>query len=147
MRLYLSANSKKHVGYTPDWLKVSFEENGIEYDLFLDIQGETDYDKNTLCCRCKGELIPWVLWDLEEGDDIDLSELSEEEMNERFPAQRIAEIICNSEYYEVGIYPVDNFELAESDKLTECHGRIEIYIDENHYYEKEFDFEVELNIY
>ena len=144
MRLYLSANSKNQVGYTPDWLKVSFKENEKKYDLVLDIQGETDYDANTLCCRCKGELTPWVLLD-NDGDDMDLNELPEEEVNMKFPPERIAEIICNSEYYEVGIYPVNNIEAAYDDILTECHGSIEIYVDENHYYEKEFDFEVELN--
>ena len=44
MRLYLSAKSKSHSGYTPDWLKVSYTEDGIDYDLILDIQGDIDYD-------------------------------------------------------------------------------------------------------
>lgn len=144
MRLYLNANSKNQVGYTPDWLKVSFKENGKDFDLVLDIHGEIDYDANTLCCRCKGELIPWVLWD-NDGNEIDLNGLPEEEVNMKFPLGRIAKLICNSEHCEVGIYPVNNIEAAYDDILTECHGRIEIYVDENHYYEKEFDFEVELN--
>ena len=28
MRLYLSAESKNNIGYTPDWLKVHYKENG-----------------------------------------------------------------------------------------------------------------------
>lgn len=151
MRLYLDSKSEKNIGYAPDWLKVSYEKDGNPMVLTLDVQGEIDYTPNTLSCRCKGELIPWVLYDCATGDETDLSTLSEEEIEAMFPNDKIAEILSANDIYEVGIYPVDDrdeiFELAEEDVLSSCEGHIEIYIDENNYFEKDFKFEVELNIY
>lgn len=146
MRLYLDAKSKNNVGYTPDWLKVEFEKDGEVCSLVLDIQGDDDYDNTRLSCRVKGELIPWVLWN-EDGDEINLYEWSQEDVDAMFSDEQVAQIICNSEYFEIGIYPTDdNFEKAEDDILSECNGLVEIYIDEDHYYSKEFEFETELNL-
>ena len=96
-------------------------------------------------------MIPWVLYDLNEGDEFDLSTLSEEELECAWPDERVAEIISNSSWYEVGIYPTDDndetFESAKEDSLVNCEGRVEIYIDENNYFTKDFEFETELNIY
>lgn len=147
MILYLSAESKNKIGYTPDWLKVMYEE---KYDLVLDIQGWIDYDRDALSCRCKGDLIPWVLWNLETGDEIDLSSMDEEEVEAMFPDKRIAEIICNSDTFEVGVYPVDdsdeNWELVKNDVFSDCQGSVEIYIgDEDCYYTKDFKFDVEVD--
>lgn len=151
MRLYLSAESKQNIGYTPDWLKVDYNKDGKNFTLTLDIQGEIDYDPHALSCRCKGELIPWVLYDLDEGDEINLYEMSEEEVDELLPDTTVAEIINNSETYEIGIYPVDDsdevFELAEEDVLTNCEGCFEMYIDEDNHYNIDFKFDTELNIY
>ena len=151
MRLYLEAKSKNDVGYTPDWLKVSYQENGQDIELTLDIRGEIDYNPHTLSCRCKGDLIPWVLWNCETGEEIDLSSLPEEEVEVILPNKRIAEIICDSDTYEIGIYPVNDndetFELAKEDELTGCMGLIEIYAGIEHRYAKGFKFNVELNIY
>lgn len=151
MRLYLDAESKQKIGYTPDWLRVQFNQDGKEFALTLDIQGDIDYFTDTLSCRCKGDLIPWVLYDLETGDETDLSTLSADEIESIWPDERVAEIIRNSNCYEIGIYPVDDneeiFELAEEDDLTNCEGRVEIYIDEDNYFTKDFEFDVELNIY
>lgn len=150
MRLYLYGKSKYNIGYTPDWLKVYYyEEDGQMFELVLDIQGSIDYVKDSLNCRCKGDLIPWVLWNCETGDEIDLYELSEEEIEIKFPDKRIAEIICNSDTFEVGIYPVndDVYEEAMTDVLTDCEGKFEMYIGEEDLdYEKEFKFDVELNL-
>lgn len=148
MRLYLDAKSEKNLGYTPDWLKVTYEENGTMLELTLDIQGSIDYKKDKLSCRCKGELIPWVLWNCETGDEIDLSLLTEEALEIAFPSKRIAEIVRDSKTYEIGVYPVDeNFDLAENDVLSDCEAYFEMYVDEHRYYKKEFKFETELNIY
>jgi hypothetical protein len=151
MRLYLSAESKQNIGYTPDWLKVCFNQDGKEFELTLDIQGTIDYSPDTLSCRCKGELIPWVLWDLDTGDETDLSSLSTEELECIWPDKKIADIVCNSRTYEIGIYPVgDNdevFELAEKDVLTNCEGCFEMYVDEDNHYNVDFKFNTELNIY
>lgn len=43
MRLYLNAESKNEISYTPDWLKFSYKENGENFELTLDIQGEIDH--------------------------------------------------------------------------------------------------------
>lgn len=151
MRLYLDADSKNNIGYTPDWLKVRYFEDGNEMELTLDIRGEISYQKDRLHCRCKGDLTPWVLWNCETGEEIDLSSIDEEEVEEMFPDKRIAEIINNSNTFEIGVYPVDDsseaFELAEDDKLTNCEAFFEIYVDKDNYYEKEFKFDAELNVY
>ena len=151
MRLYLSAKSMLNIGYTPDWLKVTYEQNGKDFELTLDLQGITDYSSDTLDCRFKGELIPWVLYDLETGDETDLDTLSEEERESMFSDKKIAEILYNNANYEIGIYPIcdtdEELALAEDDKLTDCEGSFEIYIDEEHQYAKDFKFETELNIY
>lgn len=150
MRLYLSAKSKLNIGYTPDWIKVTYEQDGKDFELTLDIQGTIDYSPGSLDCRCKGELIPWVLYDLETGDETDLYSMSDEEIEDMFPDKRIAEIICNSANYDIGIYPIcdtdEEFALSENDKLTNCEGCFEMYIDEEHCYTKDFKFEAELNI-
>lgn len=148
MKLYLDAKSKNNIGYTPDWLKIDYEENDCCYTLTLDIQGDIDYDKNTLSCRCKGDLIPWVLDDNENGDEYDLSEVDEDELESIMPFEKIISIIENGTNYTVGIYPVfeKDFDLAEDDELSDCHGSINIY----HYgkeIKKDFVFETELNIY
>jgi hypothetical protein len=151
MRLYLSAESKQNIGYTPDWLKVQFNQDGKEFELTLDIQGTIDYSPDTLSCRCKGELIPWVLWDLDTGDETDLSSLSTEELECIWPDKKIADIVCNSRTYEIGIYPVcDNdeiLELAKEDVLTNRKGCFEMYIDKDNQYNVDFEFYDELNIY
>ena len=151
MRLYLSAESKNNIGYTPDWLRVTYEEDGQNYELTLDIQGTIDYEKECLSCRCKGDLVPWTLLNCETGNEMDLSSLSEDEIDIKFPNKRIAEIIRSSNSYEIGIYPVNDdeetFELAERDILSDCSGLLEMYIDENHYYEINFQFNVDLNVY
>ena len=154
MRLYLEAESKNRVGYTPDWLKVTFYENGKQMELTLDIQGDIGYDDKSLSCRCKGDLIPWALCNCESGDEFDLYSLADKEIDSMFPDERIARIICESEDYEIGIYPVTNgdsddeeiFRRAEEDELSNCNGFIEIFVNDK-WYEKEFEFETELNIY
>jgi len=147
MRLYLNAESKKGIGYTPDWLKVSYKEEGQEFDLTLDIQGEIDFEDNGLNCRCKGDLIPWTLCNVETGTEEDLSELSEEESVNRFPVKRIAEILQTGTSFVVGVCPVgddDAFEEAEDDVLNNCTGSCELYDGENDC-EISFEFETELN--
>lgn len=148
MRLYLDATSKKNIGYIPDWLKITYKEENKEYEITLDIQGDIDYDRNCLSCRCKGYLIPWTLYDCVSGDEIDLSELSEAEVDKMFPIKKIADIFTIGTEFRVGIYPADdskkNLKLAEEDVLSECTGTCELYDGENEY-EKRFTFEAEFN--
>lgn len=162
MRLYLNAKSKNNVGYTPDWLQVTYDENGKQYELNLDIRGEIDYDPTSLSCRCKGDLIPWILRDLDDDDEIDLSELSEEEIESLYPNKKLAEIFEKGYNFLIGIYPVvddtcfdddddfdDYFEtVCENDILSDCIGEVELYLfEEEIEYTKEFEFDTELNIY
>lgn len=149
MRLYLSAESKNNIGYIPDWLKISYEEDGQEFELTLDIQGDIDYDTDCLSCRCKGDLIPWVLYNCENGDEINLYDLSEEEADRMFPIKRITEILRDGTDFKIGVYPTDDsdeiFKLADEDVLSNCTGLCKFYDGENDY-EISFEFETELNV-
>lgn len=157
MRLYLNAESKNKIGYTPDWLQVSFYENGEQMELTLDIQGDIGYDDGCLSCRCKGELVPWVLYNCENGNEVDLYSMTEEEIERIFPDKRVAKIICEGNDYRIGVYPVTNadcddyeiFKRAENDTVSDGKGIFEMFVkdvnDEYCYY-KEFEFETELNI-
>jgi len=148
MVLYLNAYSKKDIGYIPDWLQVTFEENERLYELTLDIQGAIDYDRDRLGCRCKGDLIPWTLIDCESGDETDLSEMCEEEIDDLYPNWKVAQIIDNGIEFLVGVYLVDdsdeNFEYAKDDVLTDGAGYVDLFCGENNdNLEKEFSFKVE----
>jgi len=146
MRLYLNAKSKNNIGYTPDWLKVSYVEDRQNFELTLDIHGDIDYDPNSLDCRCKGELILWVLYNNTNGSEIDLYDLSEEEVDEMFPIKRIAELLQMGTEFIVGIYPVndseENLKLCNEDTFSDCIGICELYDGENDY-EIRFEFETE----
>lgn len=149
MRLYLTAESEKSISYIPDWLKVRFTENDQSLELTLDITGEIDYSEDKLDCRCKVDAIPWTLYNLESGEETDLSLLSALELDRLFPLEKVAEIIYNSETYRIGLYPVNDseetFELAKEDTFTNCEGCIEIF---NGFtvYKKQFEFEAEVNV-
>lgn len=148
MRLYLNAESKNNVGYIPDWLRVSYQKDGQNYELTLDIQAWIDYNNECLSCRCKGDLIPWVLRNCGTGNEIDLSSVSGSEHDILFQNKKIAKIICNGSNYEVGVYPADEekFDLAEKDILKHGEGSFEMYIDEDNYIQKDFQFTTELNL-
>lgn len=155
MKLYLTMDSENGITYTPDWIKVNYPLNGREDEIVFDIRGEIDYSQNCLNCRCKGELIPWVLWE-EDGDEIDLQNMDCDEVAAMLTEKQIAEIICNSDYFCVGIYPEYNeddedmdddryFELAGVDNWKIGKGTFEAFVD-NVEYVREFEFEAELNI-
>lgn len=145
MRLYLDATSKNSVTYTPDWLRVTFTEDGKNLEMCLDIRGDIDFKPNCLSCRCKGELIPWVLRNLDTDEETELYELPEKVVNTAYPEDKLAQIICNAKTYEVGIYPAyeKDFKAAYIDNLTDCNGTIDIYIDPQHHYIKDFEFTTE----
>lgn len=148
MRLYLNAESKNNVGYIPDWLRVSYQKDDQEYELTLDIQAWIDYNNECLSCRCKGDLIPWVLLSCNTGNEINLGSVSDAERSILFPDYKIAEIVCNGSNYEVGIYPTDEekIDLAENDILSQCEGSFEMTVSGNKYYQKDFQFITELNL-
>ena len=149
MRLYLNARSKNNIGYVPDWLKVCYKENGQELELALDIQGEISYEKNGLDCRCKGDLVPWTLFNMENGEEINYDEMSEEEVDKLLPIKKIADILQTGTDFRIGIYPADCshcnvWESAKEDVLSDCKGTCMLYDGENEY-EINFVFEAELN--
>lgn len=145
MRLYLNAKSKNNIGYTPDWLKVTYtNEKGEDIELTLDIQGFTDYHTDCLNCRVKGELLPWTTCDLETGEEVDLSKIEGVEL--LYPIEKLINIIENSDEYIIGIFPADTSEdgiaAAEEDEVED--GEAELIFGE---YIIDFKFETELNIY
>lgn len=154
MRLYLNADSKTGVGYTPDWLKVPYQEDKEEFELTLDIWGETDYDRTGLNCRTKGDLLPWTLVNLTTGEETDLSELSKEEVDMKFPVEKLAEILhrasAEERVFTVGIFPVNCTNSGEAsvykaDVISNGEGSCEFH-DGNKVYEIKFRFETELNL-
>lgn len=148
MRLYLKADNKYNIGYTPDWLKVSYEKDGEDFELTLDIQGEISYEKDCLNCSCKADLVPWVLYNYTSGDEIDLTELEEEEVSEMLPFQEITEILKTGRDFRVGVFPVNaNDEIlkkADLDIFSNAEGIYEFYDGENEC-EITFTFETEFN--
>lgn len=148
MRLYLDAESKNNIGYTPDWIQVTYDEDGKHFELTLDIRGDIDYDPTCLSCRCKGELVPWTLW-IDHGDEIDLSELSEEEIDERYPNKKLSEIFTKGYNFLVGVYPVDDQNYDDYDDIDclEGIGTVELYdSEEDKIYTRRFEFDTEINI-
>lgn len=49
MHMYLNAESKEGIGYTPDWLRVGFTKNDNDYSLCFDIQEILTIRKVNLC--------------------------------------------------------------------------------------------------
>ena len=146
MRLYLEAKSENNVGYTPDWIKVLYKERKAEYELTLDIQGNIDYDPTSLSCLCKGDLIPWVLFNTDTGEEEDLSELTNEELEERFPVKKLVKIFKKGIDFCVGIYPVRYDEFTD-DTLKKGIGTVELYLsEEDKFYTRRFEFDTEFNV-
>ena len=145
MRLYLGAKSKNGIGYTPDWLKVTYtNKKGEDIELTLDIQGWIDFQTDGLYCRVKGELLPWTTCDLETGDEVDLSEI--ENIEEIYSVDELLNIIQSGRDHRIGIFPVDTSDdgiaAAEEDEVE--NGEAELMWGER---EIGFKFETELNIY
>ena len=154
MRLYLNADSKTGAGYTPDWLKVPYQDGNNEFELTLDIWGETDYDRTGLNCRTKGELLPWTLINLTTGAETDFSGLSKEEVEKMLPVEKLAEILhrasAEERVFTVGIFPVNCTNSGEAsvykaDVISNGEGSCELH-DGNKVYEIKFRFDTELNL-
>lgn len=148
MRLYLNAKSKNKIGYTPDWLKVTYTNGkGEDIELTLDIQGWTDYHTDGLHCRVKGELLPWTTYDLETGEEADLSKIEDIEM--LYSVEELLNIIENGMNHIIGVFPADTSEegIAAAEEVDEEdleYGEAELIWGER---EVHFMFETELNTY
>lgn len=111
MRLYLNANSKNNVTYTPDTLIVELGKKRRVYD----IQGWTDFDTNGLKTRTKGELKKRV------GNDY-------KAMNHKDQIELVNMLIDPKTDVIVSIYPAweENAFKCDSDELTNCFGDLEL---------------------
>lgn len=145
MRLYLSADSKEHQGYTPDWIRITFNNNGQELELTMDISGETDYNATTLDCHTKGQLQPWTLYS--DNRILDLDEIVETDEDFEYYLNLFEQNIETAQEIVVGLYPTDD-ELYQDDILTNCQGEYEFVFDFNKGQSKivNFTFETEINI-
>lgn len=116
MVLYLNADSKNNVGYTPDTLIIEKAGKRLEYD----IQGDDDFDIDRLNCRVKGDLF------LKNELTDDYNELTSKNVEELLKAlkDKASDII-------IAIYPasfsteddeLERYEKARTDELTNCEG-------------------------
>ena len=113
MRLYLSGDSKNKVGYTPDTLIIENGDKRYEYD----IQGETDYDTESLSCRTKGEFfkkndITDDYDELTEKEDKELLNLLKDKNSEVIIAIYPATMMCDNED--------EIFNRANDDEISNC---------------------------
>lgn len=126
MRLYLSAESKNHIGYTPDTLIVEHKGRTFIYD----IQGNVDYDKDGLNCRVKGIL---ALRDDNLDDYVELNDQGYKDLAKMLsdPTTKVI----------VAIYPDSEFEhLTEQLNTDEVNGFGEFCYDNESY---AFEFNTE----
>jgi hypothetical protein len=119
MRLYLSGDSKNKVGYTPDTLIIENGDKRYEYD----IQGETDYDTESLSCRTKGEFfkrndITDDYDELTEKEDKELLNLLKDKNSEVIIAIYPATMMCDNED--------EIFNRANDDEISNCSATLRL---------------------
>lgn len=144
MRLYLSADTKEKIGYTPDFIHVSFTEGGADYRLTLDIISEIDYMPDTLDCRCKGDLEPFELFNLTTGEDVDLEAI--EDIEEVFSIKKLADIFRHGRDIAVSLDIINEdewYEQALKDEFSNCRGTLFLFDGEEDH-EINFTFTPEL---
>lgn len=120
--------------------------------MILDVSGAIDYSSDGLDCRVKGELTPLMERNMETGMETELNGMSEEEIKEQYPTQRLWELIDKSSRFVVGLYPVyyrerdreEIFNAAMMDQFTSCDGVLEINVN-GEIKAKAFEFIAELN--
>ena len=137
MRLYLSGYSKFNIGYTPDTLIIETKD-GKHY--VYDIQGDVDYDLDSLNCRVKGDLFLKV----ELADNYD--DYLDCKTNNLY--EQLLELLNDKENKViVSIYPTPQNEEnpnLNDDILTSCSGKLEVFIPRlNESKEIDFDFTTE----
>ena len=143
MLLYAEGKSLNGIGYIPDWVQWSYEEDGIEYRLTLDLRGSVDTMEDTLSFRIKSDINPWELIDLKNDRVFDLYSNEHTELCNSFTAERTREIIEKAYNFVIGIYPIDDSNYTGDDDIKECIGEISFYFEENGkqiLYTKQFSF-------
>ena len=131
------------IGYIPAWIKVCYREGMEKVEVTFDIDGSIEYDTDSLSCRCKCELIPWVM--SVDGEEIDLCDKEIEELDLMFPTEKVLNIFRMGTEYVVGIYPASEsgLEVEKKDKLTDCVGYCNFYVgDDIQTVNFEFDTEI-----
>lgn len=119
MRLYLSATSKNHIGYTPDVLVIKTKRKTYEYD----INGTVDFDYDGLDCRVKGDL---------EIRDSKTEEFREMNKAEEAKLLTLLSDLTKNKAIEINIYPAEDREeqewvdLVENDELDEGSATLEL---------------------
>ena len=140
MKLYLDAQSEKEIGYIPDWIRILYtDSNGIGHELTMDIQGEINYNPESLDVHVKGYLIPWRYESKNHIKDLSgLLEAKQEPYLDMFNSN-----IHKAKLITVGLYPVDDELEYEDDTLTGMSGEYE-YVSDNKTELIEFSFEYEI---
>lgn len=139
MKLYLSTEKTKNgLSYTPDWIRLEYKQ---EPNLTLDIQADIDYEKG-LNCRCKGEIIPWVLFDSIEDEEIDLISKYGNELDKMYPASRIIEMIKTADEIVIGVVPAHMEDDDSIYEIEQLKGEAKLYIANECL---EFNFSIEIN--
>lgn len=147
MRLELHGKSKKRIGYVPDWIQILYKKDNKFCNLTLDIQGNIAYNKESLDCACKGELIPWTYSVCGSSKEVNFYDIEADDAERMFPDEKIIEIFEKGLAFMVGVYPCkDEFlEASEDDEITDCFGFFERNTD-NSSYSKKFKFDTEINL-
>ena len=139
MELYLNAKSKKNISYTPEYIHITLT-TGTK--VTLNIKGEVTHSVNGLNCSVKGELIPWVITDVN-GNKNELYKISDK-MIKGWLSETL---ICNSFNHATEIIieaysAPENFDFKD-DELADGKGTIE-YVCNNETVVKGFTFKTKI---
>lgn len=142
MRLYLSAKTK--TGYTPDWIRIKYSDDNTNenIELTMDIQGEIEYNAETLNVRVKGELVPWLYYT--DTNEIDLSELSDDQAKQY--EELFNKYINDAFNITIGFYPLtDEYdESATPEEFNNSQGEYH-YVENGKLKQFNFTFNSEIN--
>ncbi|MEG1299680.1 MAG: hypothetical protein RSC93_03170 [Erysipelotrichaceae bacterium] len=123
MKLYVEANSKNGIGYTPAWIQFMF--NG-HFEIIFDIHGMIEYDDKSLSCKVKGELEPWVLSNCKTQDEVCLTHETNAVVNTLLSIESIVRWIDWTQPIVLGIWPVDEMADTNSDELSMENGQLRL---------------------
>lgn len=142
MRLYLSAKTK--TGYTPDWIRIKYSDDNTNenVELTMDIQGEIEYNAETLNTRVKGELVPWLYYT--DTNETDLSELSDDQAKQY--EELFNKYINDAFNITIGFYPLtDEYdESAPPEEFNNSQGEYH-YVENDKLKQYNFTFNSEIN--
>lgn len=130
MKISITGKTKQGVAYILDWIQLTYQnEEGQTIELTLDVLGElgigTAYSfQNSIESNiyCKTPLNPWTEYNLENDVEKNLYELSDDEVSQLYPYEKLINIIKNSKEAIIGLYPLhlEDFGKAKEDVITDC---------------------------